>query len=171
MRRDSQRLKVYYWEDTLPLWAIGISGARKCSLRHCRELINNASELYNLPKIDVRVPLDSDDADAYYSKYYICIPKHLQRKDVALHEAAHYIVDTLWPKAEDHGSVFVSVYMHLLHNLLGADIKWMESYASFCGLKFSTRKIYSPGGKKIDDWKFACLKMDINQKSFLKPSD
>ena len=169
MKRDVQRLKVYRWEDSIPLWAVGIEGTRKCSLRRCRELVDAAAELYGLPKIEVRVPeVDNKKSSAYYREYFISLPKHFQRKDVALHEAAHYITSVLWPNATDHGHIFVRVYMHLLHELLGGDIKWLEDYARFHSVKFSTRITYSPGYKTLTSWKYSCLKMDINQSSFLK---
>lgn len=169
VKRDIQRSKVYNWEDSLPLWAVGIDGRRSCSLRRCRELVDAATKLYGLPKIEVRVPeVDNKNSSAYYQEYFISLPKHFHRKDVALHEAAHYITGVLWPKATDHGPVFVRVYMHLLHELLGGDIKWLEDYARFHSVKFSTRKTYSPGYKTLTPWQYASLQMDINQLSFLK---
>lgn len=163
MCRDFQRSKVYLWEDSLPFWAIGVRGERRCSLRYCRELVDAAAELYGLPKIKIRVPVSEgiEKSSAYYEDYYISLPKHFQRKDVALHEAAHYITGVLWSHAADHGKIFVRVYMHLLHELLGADITWMESYAKFHNVEFSNRKIYSPGCKVLDSSAYSKLEYKV----------
>ena len=157
MKRDQQRSRVYKWEDSLPLTASGISSGRRCSLKRCRELVDAACDLYNLPKIYVDKPINPRQT---YAAHYniisvdgesdeIRISKQLQRQDIALHEAAHYVTLKLWPRAIDHGPEFVRVYMHLMHELLGAQMNWLESWARYHGVRFSTHKIYSPGEKTL----------------------
>jgi len=145
MRKDVQKRRVYKWEDSIPLFAVGITGARACSMRRCRELVQQACTLYGLAAIEVRAPKNSRKTSATYTEHYIELPKHFQRKDVALHEVSHYIVGIYWPKSADHGAVFVRVYMHLLHELLGGDVKWMESWARFHNVSFAGSAKYAPG--------------------------
>lgn len=139
-------------------------------MRRCKELVTEACKLYGVPPIPVGTPKKSTpNTSAYYQPHYISLPAHFQRKDVALHEAAHYISAVLWPRASDHGGVFVRVYMHLLHELLGGDIKWMESWARFHNVKYNTKKDYSPGQKVLSPWEYASLQMSVNSLgAFLK---
>jgi hypothetical protein len=151
--RDFQKSRVYSWEDTLPLEQNTIA-KRRCSFKRCRELINQAVKLYNLPEIEVQRPKNSRQTTAMYIEYiggrkgdgFIVLPKNLWRVDVALHEAAHYIVASLFYRTEgsDHGAVFVRVYMHLLKNIIGADIKLMEDWAHLWGIDFSRHPAYKP---------------------------
>lgn len=165
MRKDIQKNRVYCWEDTLPFESIGIRGEKHCSMRRCRELIDAACKLYGLPLIPVRT---TSAKSASYQEYFILIPKHFQRKDIALHEAAHYIVGELWKNSSDHGGIFVRVYMHLLHYLLDADYSWMESWARFHHVKFNTNKKYAPESKTLTPWEYSSLQMNINADGFLK---
>jgi len=168
MRKDIQKNRVYRWEDSIPLLPIGFTGERDCSMRCCRELIEHACNLYGLPVLEARPPRNLKQTYACYQPYYIELPKHFQRKDIALHEAAHYITDVYWTKASDHGAVFVRVYMHLLHEILGVEVKSMESWARFHKVRFARISPYAPDAKSLDPWKFASLQMNINAYKILK---
>lgn len=156
MMRDVQKNKVYRWEDALPLRGSKIS-RRKCSYARCVELIDEACALYHVPMISV-FRGDAEQEFAAYNTFasgrYIEIPPIFQRHDVALHEAAHYIVDMYWPEATDHGVVFVSVYMHLLHQVLGMDYEEMAAWANYMKVKFSRRKNYAPESARVNSSMF-----------------
>ena len=156
--RDVQRNKVYNWEDALPLKGSRIS-RRKCSFSRCVELIDEACALYRVPEIKVKRADAEQDFAAYNHEYdsrYIEIPPSFQRQDIALHEAAHYIVDMYWPEYADHGVVFVSVYMHLLHQVLGMDYEELAAWADFMKVKFSRRKNYAPESARVNSSMFLC---------------
>lgn len=154
--RDFQRSRVYRWEDSLPLDHMSIS-KRRCSFRRCKELIAQAVQLYDLPEIPVMQPTNPRQSTAMYCEFHsfdsefrgdgiILLPKNFWRFDIALHEVAHYIVAARFHRREDcdHGPVFVRVYMHLLQSIAGADIKVLEQWATWHGLKFSRLKRYAP---------------------------
>jgi hypothetical protein len=92
--------------------------------------------------------------DGGYFDRYIEIPPSFQRYDIALHEAAHYIVSKYWPEATDHGVIFVSVYMHLLHQVLGMDYEEMAAWADYMKVKFSRRKNYAPEAARVNSSMF-----------------
>ena len=154
--RDFQVSRVYRWEDTLPLNLSGVSVTRRrCSLRRCKELIHAATKLYGIPDIEVSTPRNPRQTTAEYLEFYsgdhpghgmIVLPKNFWRCDIALHEVSHYIVAAKFQKIEDvsHGPVFVRVYMHLLKNILGADIKVLEEWARRYSVQYSTSRNLAP---------------------------
>lgn len=150
-RKDAQRKSVYLWEDTIPLISVGIKNNRKCSLAKCRKLIIQACDLYNLPCVDVylSVSLEKEYAAYYEDDRKIMLSTAFLRQDTALHEAAHYITSIYWSNCPPHGEVFVRVYMHLMHSILGADMEFIEGWARFHKVKFSTHRIYEPGRKTL----------------------
>lgn len=156
MMRDVQKSKVYNWEDALPLRGSKIS-RRRCSYARCVELIDEACALYRVPEIPV-MRVSAEQGFAAYTTCglgrYIEIPSNFQRQDIALHEVAHYIVDMYWPEAPDHGIVFVSVYMHLLHQVLEMDYEEMAAWANYMKVKFSRRKNYAPESARVNSSMF-----------------
>lgn len=153
MAKDIQRARVYRWEDTMPLQVVGISSERRCGMKKCRTLISEACRIYNLPLVHVRLPknIKQNYAAFYDGENLIVLPRAFQRQTIALHEAAHYITRIYWPKTTDHGEAFVRVYMHLLHEVLGVDMDWLEKWARFHRVTFATHRIYTPGMKQFSE--------------------
>jgi len=143
MPRDFQRSRVYSWGAlfTLPDHR---RMSRKRSQCACVDVVNRCCSLYGVPSCPVVFKTPRHQRCAYYypDGGYISLPPHMMRIDVATHEAAHHIVNYLWPRAISHGPAFVRVYMSLMHHLYGMDISWLRASARSYGVRW--------GGKQYD---------------------
>jgi hypothetical protein len=145
MPRDFQRSRVYSWGAlfTIPDHH---RMSRKLSQRACIDIVNKCCALYGVAPCPLVFKTHVHQKCAYYCRDggYISLPPHMMRIDVTSHEAAHHIVNTLWPRSISHGPVFVRVYMSLMHHLYGMDLAWLRSSARSYGVRWAGQKYDAP---------------------------
>lgn len=109
--RDPQKKRVYVWENEWFDWCRG-----NLNLSECRAVVKWACDLYGL-----KTPRVAQHDDRSYS-YCQMDPKPLinfrsdqKNASVALHEAAHYICDTIFGgDLEDHSPQWMGIFLWLL---------------------------------------------------------
>jgi hypothetical protein len=143
MPKDFQRSRVYLWCNLFILpdrYKLG----RSRSAKSCIDIVKRCCALYGVEPCRIVFKTVHNQRCAYYypDGGYISLPPHMMRVDIVVHEAAHHIVHTLWPRSTSHGPAFVRVYMSLMHCLYGMDMGWLRS----CARGFKVRV----GGVKYD---------------------
>ena len=120
--------------------------SRKRSQRACVDVVNKCCALYGVEPCPVVFKTARHQRCAYYYPEggYISLPAHMMRVDIAVHEAAHHIVNHLWPRSIDHGPVFVRVCMCLMHRLYGLEMIWLRSSARASGVRWAGSKYDAP---------------------------
>ena len=143
--RDFQRSRVYQWGALFTLPCLH-QLSRLRSERSCVKIIERACSLYGVPSCPVVFKTPRHQKCAYYypDGGYISLPPHMMRADIAVHEAAHHIVNHLWPRSTDHGPVFVRVYMCLMHRLYGLEMSWLRASARASGVRWAGVKYDAP---------------------------
>lgn len=110
--RDSQRERVYRWEEKWIDW-----NRNTITLLECRELAKWACRHFRL-KIAPHVKQHMNRALSYsISEYCLISLRADQHKNraVVLHESAHFITDEIFgDKVQWHGEEFLGVYLRLL---------------------------------------------------------
>lgn len=109
-RKDPQKKKVYKLEGQFLMFNRG--GTKLSDLRDCIRL---ACAMYDVPDPGVRSHKGKEWS--YSNGVTISFNKDQMNYAVALHEAAHHIVEWLWGEdsgVEDHGREFQGVYQWLL---------------------------------------------------------
>lgn len=141
---DPHAKKVYDWEDSWPDWE-----KESLTLPQVREIIHLACEAYGLAPPAVRqhkkgwaYSLTATPPDGSFISF---VPKH-KNKAIAVHEAAHYIVDMIYGnRTQSHGWTFQGVYFFLLSKLaIAPEIALRASMRPF-GLKWH---VIPPSKKK-----------------------
>lgn len=108
--RDPQKKELYKLEGKFLSFNCG-----GIKLRTLRELIHLACALYEVPAPAVK--RHNNKEWSYSDGIVISFNKDHMNHGVALHEAAHHIVDWLWlddDEVEGHGREFQGVYQWLL---------------------------------------------------------
>ncbi len=141
--KDPQKEAVYDWEGEYRDW-----NRKTLSLSDVRAFVHTACAYYGVPPLPVRhhtgraYAFSSDGGDS--GKPYISVPDWCMNPAVALHEAAHYITDTLFGnELQAHGPTWLGVYLWLLER---------AAVAPRSALRASMRK-YKLKAKKMPPWR------------------
>lgn len=131
---DSQAATVYEWESEFADW-----NRRTDSIRRIRSYVRTACAHYGLKAPAVRNhggktwPYCAEDGS------HISFSQWGQNVAVALHEAAHFIVLKLAPRAKDHGPTWLGVYLWLLNESGTAPTAALAASARAHGLHWHAR--------------------------------
>ncbi len=138
--RDSQRQRLYDWEDILERTLHGRTASHPCDLHYARSIVSMVCRHYKIDK--ARWPGVTDGrsrrrAGYGYSSNTVKLPKWTRDEWTVLHELAHFLVCYRWGlRKASHGREFVSIYMRLLELFAGVDRKLMAQHANNRGLVF-----------------------------------
>jgi hypothetical protein len=137
--RDFQRGKLYAWERGLSVWDSGGPNATPgpLSISECQRLAARASLRYrsSIPRVT-----DGRGArSARGSSSKISLPRWARTAPVVLHEAAHAI-DNFRGVNDEHGPIFVRLFIQLLATYLGQDEAALVRSARAAGLKVAARQ-------------------------------
>lgn len=107
---DPQRQKVYDWEHQWDDW-----NKKRISLKECRDHLHAACEMYGVDEPTLSPVGDCWGFSGYWQKENaIVLVRDHQNAASVLHEATHCILNTVAPKAQDHGPTFAGVFIYLL---------------------------------------------------------
>jgi hypothetical protein len=158
--RDTQRSKVYAWEN------LEFNSHRGCkpgvepelTIRQCQAIVRTVAKHFKCAMPDVTDGRGRRRAcfmPAYYAgeKNSIRLPRWSRVKEVVLHEAAHMVINRYFTDrvAADHGREFLGVYMYLLKRYAKTDTKVMGESARAHGLDYVSIESSTPrtiGGNK-----------------------
>lgn len=136
-RPDPWGPAIYGFEDDWPE-----AGADRCTIQQCASLIALGCAAFGLQAPPVRTDRKSTTSYCYADGSGIYLIPTQRNKFVALHEAAHFIVDKLYgSETEDHGFEFQGVYFFLLSVADIAPTVALEASAKARGLLW---RIVSP---------------------------
>jgi len=137
-QEDPQKEAVYSWEDAWEPWC-----RNSLTLTQCRDWIESACRLYDVPAPRVRQHRSREFSWCHIGLGVISIQGGKRDAQggrncaTALHEAAHWIVFTLFgEQPQDHGPTFLGVYMWLLENSRIAPRSALHGSARHYGLKW-----------------------------------
>lgn len=120
-RKDPQKRAVYKWG-----WAWTDWNRRTLTWRRTKRLIRAACKTTGVPPPVIKKVRGSY---SYYKNGEIGITKGQRNIGVALHEAAHYITQSIYGKQPDgaHGKRFVGIWIALLVHFSAAPRSAIES--------------------------------------------
>lgn len=126
--RDSQRAKVYRWENFIPTEIL--------TLEECRRLVTASCRKFN-----VHVPLIKDGRgcrSAQGGRYKIILPVWARNKRDVLHEVSHTIASFYFHRPAGHGLEFVRIFIELLVAFKVETKSELISKARRSGVKFAS---------------------------------
>jgi len=135
--RDSQRDKVYQWENRFFNPYLSEHLTPDQALEFVRWLCQITGERM-VPK--VTFPEDERAICAMKGQTHMQIPPSMRRRDCLIHEFAHYVVGRhdwlLKRRSAAHGPEFVGYFMVLLEKIGGIDMRAMQEHAVTKRVKF-----------------------------------
>jgi hypothetical protein len=139
--KDSQKERLYEWEDSWHFWNVNT-----LSLVECRNVVRTACSKYSVPAPKVRQHNVRSMSFCIPTMNIISLqavaPKNFGGKNLAtcLHESAHLIV---WfhckSRPQDHGPTFLGIYLWLLEEARAAPANALYASARSFGLKWVAR--------------------------------
>ena len=136
--RDSQRSKVYAWEDREFGGTAGDGAQPKMELAEIQQLADRVRRDYGI-RSRIEVMDGRGRRRACYSPGLnaIKMPRWSRMRYSVLHELAHAVEYLKWPgRAAWHGREFVGIYMELLRRYHGKDLDEMTRSANAAGVDF-----------------------------------
>jgi len=137
--RDTQRSKVYQWENLAFDKPAHTGVEPELELRDIKKIVTKVARDYGLSHRKVRVLDGRGRRSAAYSsgERAIKMPRWSRTRFIVLHELAHWIVKVLWPmKAAAHGREFVGIYMELLRRYDERSLNEMQAMANTARIDF-----------------------------------
>jgi hypothetical protein len=157
--RDSQRKKLYSWEDTVTYQHSNYEyvvyniadGPTGMSLDHCRMLIARAWRYYSKgPAPGLHDGRGARQAAYILDTHEVRLPRWARQPHVVLHEVAHGLMFERAPLEPRHGAVYVRVYCDLMSRYLGLSRNDLYESAMRAGLKVaSARQTYVTYGFRV----------------------
>lgn len=135
--KDPQKARVYAWEDTFRSF-----GERTLTRAVCIRVIKRCVRKYGvpMPKVLFRSRIESMPlriaSDYDPSVHLITLGYNDCNHAVCCHEAAHAIIDWQELDVEDHGPLFMGVYMDLLVYTAVAPRAALEASAEQAGIRW-----------------------------------
>lgn len=157
-KRDTQRSKVYAWENEqfdardrveVVFKADGAEcvksdGPAMMTLAEIRKVVTRVARDYGLTKRKVGVGDGRARRRACYdpNTREIKMPRWSRKQWVVLHELAHWIEFVQCPeRAAWHGRQFVGIYMELLRRYDGRDLADMQRTANAARIDFQSNEV------------------------------
>lgn len=152
-RRDSQRNRVYRWEDKLfqfyegdtPNGEARFLRFEECQLESMVAKLNLAfcrhrPATVQISKTETNVSRSFTDGRIVLSKHHLIV-------EILLHEFAHHLCDTYYTyyslkEVEPHGPEWLTIHMILLILCLGYDKDYLIISANNAGLRFFPRMLH-----------------------------
>jgi hypothetical protein len=137
--RDFQRKRVYKFDDEI-IKLVAIAGSKYGLLSEeaTIELIVSIFKHYNIPYLPTIEFKPESTIRATGTLYRICLPEWARHKLVIIHELAHAIAQYKVKNGEyaPHGPEFVSIYMRIVSDYLGIDLKVLTTMATEMRIKY-----------------------------------
>jgi hypothetical protein len=137
--KDRQVKRLYDWEAEWASW-----NTATVTLPECRKYVRQACEAYNVPPPSVSQ--HKHNGMSYYepNEHRISLRHDHKNVPIALHEAAHAIVWTIYGETvEDHGREFCGVYLFLLTAVQAAPEVAITASARAAGIKWCKKQVPS----------------------------
>lgn len=140
-RRDSQRKRVYRWEND----AVDRPSRNGLAAGEVQKLVDEISAGWGVPRIEARVDPRRTRTSATGWERMIFWKRPDRR--VVVHEAAHHVVNRLMGAihaAPGHGAEFMGVYLQSLERWCGLDREGLAASARRAGVKVMNLDLSCP---------------------------
>lgn len=132
--RDSQRSKVYRWEDRISKVFRHHGFDRDLSLEECEELVAQVLDYYDEDE-QPRVVDGRGTTRARGSAYRISLPVWSRTELIVIHETCHCIKSRIGARGASHGPEFVRIELNVLSKHFGIKQAALRHTARVCKVK------------------------------------
>jgi hypothetical protein len=135
--RDSQRQKLYNWENSVVRKIIP-DYSNPLTTDDCKLLIDRVARSYKIPVPEVLITR-ADSGKSYYrhGTHSVHLAGWGHTYGTVLHEIAHAIANKTLPEDGGHGPNYVKVYCELMSRMFELPLGSMRRSACDFGLKIS----------------------------------
>lgn len=130
--KDSQRSKVYHWENFFP-------EGKHIPYDYIKAEVDKVWSGMGLlyPPLIKPVPKNATNFLADATRYTLRFPVDGISYRILLHEVAHAMVASIGEECHKHDKVFVGMYMTLMEKFMGFDPNMLHHSAELANVKFT----------------------------------